>query len=233
MTIVILYGTETGNAEMLAEDLADRLSADHHVKVVAMDGAGPSVFDTDALFLIVTSTYGDGELPASAKPFHAALAAARPSLAGKRFAVFGLGDSQYAETFNFGGRTFQELLESLGARAVAPRGLHDASGKELAEDVAGRWLDEVLVAAETVCPFASLLPEVRANSCPSCVTKSWAGPRVVQSWGDGILCPSGYRITPGEDGPMCTDSSSTRVMPIAAPGTAGAFPLIAAIRGGP
>ncbi|MFL9824031.1 flavodoxin domain-containing protein [Rhodoplanes sp. SY1] len=150
MTIVILYGTETGNAEMLAEDLADRLSADHQVKVVAMDGADPSVFDTDALFLIVTSTYGDGELPASAKPFHAALAAAKPSLAGKRFAVFGLGDSQYAETFNFGGRTFQELLESLGARAVAPRGLHDASGKELAEDVAGRWLDEVLVAAETV-----------------------------------------------------------------------------------
>lgn len=150
MTIIILYGTETGNAEMLADDLSYKLAGAHTVRVLNMDQADISIFDEDALFLIVTSTYGDGELPTSARPFHEQLSSARPDLSGKHFAVFGLGDSKYPDTFNFGGKHFEDLLTSLGARPIATRGMHDASGQELAEDMAERWLNEVLAAAETV-----------------------------------------------------------------------------------
>lgn len=145
MNIVILYGTETGNAEMLAEDMQSSLSAEHEVSIVDMQSAEVSVFDQPAdIFVIVSSTYGDGELPAGAKPFHAKLEAAKPDLSGKTFAVFGLGDTQYSETFNFGGKHFEELLTKLGARMVGPRGTHDASGQDLAEDAALAWFEETL-----------------------------------------------------------------------------------------
>jgi len=35
-----------------------------------------------------------------------------------RYGVFGLGDRTYAETFNFGGKRFDELLAELGARRI-------------------------------------------------------------------------------------------------------------------
>ena len=148
MRIVILYGTETGNAEMLAEDLAAGLKRAHAVEVANMQDADPSVFERDALFLIVSSSYGDGELPASAKDFVAALEAERPDLSGRRFAIFGLGDTQYAETFGFGSKRIEELLVALGATRVGERVMHDASGQDLPEDTAAAWLDGVLAACE-------------------------------------------------------------------------------------
>ena len=65
----MLYGTETGNAEMLAEDIVAELEADHAVAAVNLADFDPSEFDTGTLYLMVCSTYGDGELPASAQPF--------------------------------------------------------------------------------------------------------------------------------------------------------------------
>ena len=62
-------------------------------------------------------------MPTSARPFHEALSSARPDLAGKRFAVFGLGDREYPETFNFGGKQVEELLLPLGGLCIAPRGV--------------------------------------------------------------------------------------------------------------
>ena len=79
MNIAILYGTETGNAEMLAEDIAAHLS-DHDCTVTNLSEVGPGDFARDRLYLIVCSTYGDGELPASAKPFAARMQAAVPDL---------------------------------------------------------------------------------------------------------------------------------------------------------
>lgn len=145
MNITILYGTETGNAEMLAEDLQGSLSAEHRVTIVNMEDAETSVFaEPEDLFLVVSSTYGDGELPSGAKPLFSRLKAERPDLNGKAIAIFGLGDMQYADTYNFGGKRFEEVLTGLGARLVGTRGMHDASGPELAEDAAMAWLEEIL-----------------------------------------------------------------------------------------
>ena len=144
MQIAVLYGTETGNAEMLAEDIAAHLG-DASVSNIA--GFDPADFDAATLYVIVCSTYGDGELPASAQPFAARMATQRPDLTGLRFAVFGMGDSEYPETFNFGGQRIEALMTAAGAVLVGERVTHDASGPEMADDLALAWIDGLLAEA--------------------------------------------------------------------------------------
>ena len=55
------------------------------------------------------------------------------------FVLFGLGDRTYAETFNFGGKKFDDLLGSLGAKRVGERHKHDASSGILPEETALEW----------------------------------------------------------------------------------------------
>jgi len=58
--------------------------------------------------------------------------------------VFGLGDRTYAETFNFGGKRFDELLSELGAQRIGERHKHDASSGVLPEETALEWCQEWL-----------------------------------------------------------------------------------------
>lgn len=146
MKIAILYGTETGNAEMLAEDIADHLT-DHDTEVVNLSDFPPDGFDPSVFHLIVCSTYGDGELPGSAKPFAEAMAARTPDLSRVCFSIFGLGDSEYGETFNHGSKRLTALLVSHGATQLGDRVIHDASGPDLAEDLAMEWVDDMVALA--------------------------------------------------------------------------------------
>jgi MioC protein len=143
MKIAILYGTETGNAEMLAEDIAAHL-ADHEVQVTNLSDFAPDAFDADNFYILVTSTYGDGDLPASAIPFGEKMADTQPDLSSITFAVFGMGDSEYPETYNFGGKRLEELMTSAGAQQVGERITHDASGSDMPEDLALPWAEDVV-----------------------------------------------------------------------------------------
>jgi MioC protein len=146
MKIAILYGTETGNAEMLAEDIAAHLS-DHETRVANLSDTAPGDLAPGTFYLVVCSTYGDGELPASAKPFAERLQAEGADLSGVRFAVFGLGDSAYPETFNHGGKRIEALLIFSGAVMLGERVTHDASGSDMAEDLAMPWAEAVVAEA--------------------------------------------------------------------------------------
>lgn len=148
MKITILYGTETGNAEMLAEDIQSELEGAHEVDCLNLSDMELGDFDPTRFYLLVCSTYGDGELPASAQPFAEALTAEKPDLSAIKFAIFGLGDSEYEETFNFGPKTLAELMQAQGATQVGERVAHDASGSDLAEDLAFPWAESVIVEAE-------------------------------------------------------------------------------------
>ena len=133
MKITILYGTETGNAEMLAEDIQSEIEADHEVDLSNLEDFAPGDFDPECFYLLVCSTYGDGDLPASAQPF-----------AAIHFAIFGLGDSEYDETFNHGPKKLAELMIAHGAQQVGERVAHDASGSDMAEDLAFPWAEAVI-----------------------------------------------------------------------------------------
>jgi MioC protein len=139
---VILYGTESGNAEMVADDFVDELSSDRDVESIDMSDFDVADFDPETFYLIVCSTHGDGELPSSARPFGAALDAEQPDLAGVRYSIFGLGDSSY-ETYSHGSEIIDEKLRALGAERVGVYGRHDASDGSLPNDDALAWLEGV------------------------------------------------------------------------------------------
>lgn len=149
MKIMLLYGTETGNAEMLAEDIVSELGGEHDVECASLSDVDPGSLEPGTLHLVVCSTYGDGELPASARPFAEKIETGRPSLAGVHFGIFGLGDSEYEETYNEGGRRMADLLTGCGAVQVGDRVAHDASGPDLAEDLALPWARSIVEIGRT------------------------------------------------------------------------------------
>lgn len=107
---LVLYGSETGTAQDVAEELGrlvERLRFTAHVtelNTVPID----SISDfTIVIFAI--STVGQGDLPANASDFWRSLLKKRLSSSYLRqvnFAVFGLGDSSYPKyiPFDFGPR---------------------------------------------------------------------------------------------------------------------------------
>jgi MioC protein len=138
--IRILVGTMTGTAQLVAQEL--ELAWDDgetRVETLLMDKLDSSVFQGGGVFLICTSTYGQGDVPDNAKALYEDLKAKRPDLSNVRYGVFGLGDRTYAQTFNFGGKRFDELLASLGATRIGERVQHDASSGTLPEEVAAEW----------------------------------------------------------------------------------------------
>ena len=149
MKINILVGTMTGTAQLCAQEMELALDGDDvQVRTLLMDKLDAAVFaDREAVYLVCTSTYGQGDVPDNARALYEALRTGKPDLAGVRYGVFGLGDRTYAETYNFGGKRFDEVLASLGAERIGERYQHDASGgtlpQEIALDWAQAWVEKV------------------------------------------------------------------------------------------
>ncbi len=148
--ITILVATMSGTAEMLADDLADKLAdAGLNAKVSRMDEVAAAEIQS-GLYLICSSTYGVGEVPANGLALYQALASSKPDLSGVRYGVISLGDSIYPKTFCFGGKHFDELFASLGAQRIGTRLQHDSRSGAYPEDVAAQWLEDwIPLAAST------------------------------------------------------------------------------------
>ncbi|MWD28362.1 nitric oxide synthase [Aquicoccus sp. SCR17] len=153
MKIQLFYGTETGNSEMLCEDIEAEFGSDHEITVTNLAEVTPGEMDLGTFAVLVCSSYGDGELPASAQPFAEALEKDGTDLTGLNFAIFGLGDSDY-DTFGQGSEQLAEMLVKHGAEQVGPRVIHDAQGDELAEDMAFPWFAERVSEAEALADAA-------------------------------------------------------------------------------
>ena len=140
MKLKILVGTMTNTAEYVAQaiemDCADLIN---EIEIVMMDGLSIDAFDEDAIYLICTSTYGQGDVPDNARALYEDLQKKRPDLSRVRYGVFGLGDRTYAETFNYGGKRFDDILTELGATRIGERYKHDASSGVLPEEMAVEW----------------------------------------------------------------------------------------------
>ena len=117
---VVLYGSQTGNGKMIAEQTA----AMARQKGFAADAISMSEYKTARLkkekFLFaVVSTHGEGDPPDSALGFFDFLRGNRaPQLPGLSFSVLALGDSSY-EHFCRAGRDLDSRLRALGASPLA------------------------------------------------------------------------------------------------------------------
>ena len=138
--LTILVGTMTSTAELVAQ--AVQLATDEddvRIGIKAMDGLDAGVFAGGGLYLICTSTYGQGDVPDNAKALYASPQDVRPDLSEVEYGVIALGDRTYAETFCFGGKRFDELLSELGAHRLGEVFRHDASSGTMPEELAAEW----------------------------------------------------------------------------------------------
>ena len=143
--VTILVGTMTGTAQLCAQEMELALDdGETRVATLMMDELDSTVFAREGVFLICTSTYGQGDVPDNARALYEDLKAKRPDLSRVRYGVFGLGDRTYAETFNFGGKRFDEILAELGAQRIGERHTHDASSGILPEETALEWCQDWL-----------------------------------------------------------------------------------------
>lgn len=144
MQIGLYYGSETGNSEMLCEDIEAELGDDFECHIASLSEVDPTTLNPETFYFFVTSTYGNGDLPTLALPFEEALSEKQPDLTNIRFAIFGLGDMVFAETFNHGSMKLAEMLVARGATQIGERGIHDASSFEMPEDIALPWVSEII-----------------------------------------------------------------------------------------
>ncbi len=121
--LTILFGSQTGTSESLAKQAAKEAGKRGFAATI-LDVATVTVeqLPSHSNLLLITSTYGDGEPPDSAKALHSALLAAPASgqLAAVNYSVCSLGDTNYT-LFCQAGKDFDSHLEKLGAKRVSPR----------------------------------------------------------------------------------------------------------------
>ncbi|NMD55507.1 MULTISPECIES: sulfite reductase subunit alpha [Tsukamurella] len=171
----VLYGTQTGNSE----DLADRLVAllresGLGADVAALDDADPDRLTGATHLLVVTSTYGEGEMPDNAELFWEALSSdTAPRLEHLEFSVLALGDSGY-EDFCRAGQILDTRLEQLGASRLAPRVDCDVDF----EEPATAWLTDVVArlraqSAHLDPDDAAAVPVPSAPAAPSKPRSRW------------------------------------------------------------
>ena len=91
----MLYGTETGNAELHSEDIESNLSSDHEAVVMNLEDTALEHLTVGKFYIFICSTCGDDDLPASAIDFGDMIKAEKPNLSVVKFSIFGLGYTNY------------------------------------------------------------------------------------------------------------------------------------------
>ncbi|MCT4607820.1 MAG: sulfite reductase flavoprotein subunit alpha [Pelagimonas sp.] len=154
----ILFGTQTGNAEEVANEAAE---------LAKSKGFAPRVAELDAVemdqlaamenLIVVISTYGEGEMPDNAELFWESLSATTaPRLENLNYGVLALGDTSY-EHFCQAGKLIDTRLEQLGAKRLGARVDCDVDF----EDAASAWLGATIPDAGSAVANDSAAPAAK------------------------------------------------------------------------
>ncbi|MEK4230394.1 assimilatory sulfite reductase (NADPH) flavoprotein subunit [Solibacillus sp. FSL H8-0538] len=162
--ITVLFGSQTGNSQHLAEKFAASVASEQtNVTVSSMASFKvPNLKKLDHLFIIV-STHGEGEPPDNGISFYEYLYSKRaPKLDHVKYSVLALGDSSY-EFFCKTGQDFDERLAELGATRIVPRVDCDVDFDADAQ----KWFEavqQVIQTTSSTAPKEELLVEGSAST---------------------------------------------------------------------
>jgi len=154
--LTILVGTQTGNAEEVAQQAASKAEArGFRPRVLDMGDVKKPQLKAAERLLVVVSTHGEGDPPDNAIELHELVHSKKaPPLRDTKFSVLALGDTSY-EHFCQTGRDFDARLEAMGGTRVHPRTDCDVDF----DDAAEAWADAAIeaFAAELDVPSSNVV----------------------------------------------------------------------------
>lgn len=161
--LLVLYGSQTGNAEGVAKTFADAAkAAGLDVTLASMAGFKAKKLSDAQDIALVVSTHGDGEAPDDAIALHELLGSKRaPDLSQTRFSVLALGDSSYP-LFCQTGKDFDERLAAAGSERLLAIKEADVEFQATAQ----AWQDELLAALADAAPQVQSAAEVSSSAAP-------------------------------------------------------------------
>jgi len=163
-TLTVLYGSQTGNAEGVAEMLGEQAKARGiKANVVDMADYKPRQLKSESFVAILASTHGEGDPPDSAIDFHEFLHGRKaPGLKGVQYGVLALGDTSY-EHFCQTGKDFDSRFAELGATVLTERVDCDVDY----DDAAEAWVEAMLAAIEEKAGASQAAATTAAASGPA------------------------------------------------------------------
>ncbi|KAI9220085.1 NADPH-dependent diflavin oxidoreductase 1 [Blastocladiella britannica] len=163
--LTILYGSQTGTAQDVAERIARDAKRRHFsVDIAAMDDYDRRKLLTAGTAIFVCSTMGQGEEPDNMKSFWRFLllkAHSSTVLANLQFTVFALGDSSY-DKFNHPGKKLYKRLQQLGASSIFAKGEADDQHYLGIDGTLDPWLNglwQILMQQFPLPPGFTIVPE--------------------------------------------------------------------------
>lgn len=157
---LILYASQTGNAQTIAENLQESLeSSGYNTALESTLDIKLAKLNDYALIVVIASTHGEGEPPDDAIDFYeAVLSKKAPRLNGVKHAVLGLGDSSY-EFFCQTAKDFDSALSSLGSVPLIERVDCDVDYQQEAVS----WITQLVAAIAELQPPALKTPALAEN----------------------------------------------------------------------
>ncbi len=152
--LLILFGSQSGNTEALANVMADKIKAASFagiaggqawdIRILGMEKFKDIIWEKEKAILLMSSTWGDGDMPDNAIDFWNYMGGTDlPNLTALHFAVLGLGDKNYAR-YCQAGKEWDKRWADIGAQRLLPLTECDTDY----EATADTWILQVTQALE-------------------------------------------------------------------------------------
>lgn len=122
LSVVIAVASTSGTSELIAEDLRESLESDHlSTRLVVLPDDPCAAIARSSLLVVVSGTFGQGDVPANGLPFFEQLLSGRCTLNNRPYLIVAVGDSSYRTTFAGSAEHWDRaLLTAGGQRSALP-----------------------------------------------------------------------------------------------------------------